>query len=654
MRLFFIPNRCSYSKTNRMIQSLRENLSGAVAGILVALIAIPLAFFGVESIFLNSTRVNDVATVNGEEITELELERAVVSQINQIMSYLGAEIDPSIIDEEAIRPVAFEQLIEQKTLLSKAKRDNLAVSDQFLAEQVRSMASFQVGGQFNQAIFSNFLANYGYTPSTFAEALSDEIIANQILAGIRATAFATQKDLQQRIELTQETRSYQYFTIPEAEVMASVQIPEEDVLSYYNFYQEDFRLPDMVSLNYVTLSPDLFFEETASREDLNQLVLERFELLKTQQGDQRRVSHILFAETEDASVEEQVQEVQERLAQGESFSDLAAEFSVDVGSANFGGDLGYTQGGTFPANFEAAISGLVAGDLSEPVTTDAGTHLILVTEATETDFDLESQYDAIELEVRNELAQEVYQNALEELRELAFSTDDLQQLKDAFSHGDALVIQTSESFTENAGTGIAQSAAVRAVAFSDIVLESELNSEVIELSENESVVVHLAEFLPSAIPPLAEVREQIVAQLQREEAGSLLEEMASGFQAEIRNGAALDSVAEREGFIWQAALDTPRGTAGEIGTLIFSTLVDVGLPIVSGGRTSDGNYQVFRITSAQAGALEDQTEGQLLQAREQVALERSELEWAAYTESLKASSKINRKVDFGPAEELEI
>lgn len=629
-----------------MIQSLRENLSGTVAFILVGLIAIPLAFFGVESLFLNSTRVNDVATVNGEDITELELERAVVTQINQILSYLGADIDPSIIDEAAIRPVALDQLIQQKALLSKAKRDNLGVSDQFLGEQVRNMASFQVGGQFNETVFRNFLTNYGYTPTSFADALTEEIVANQLLAGVRASAFATQLDLEQRIELLDETRSYQYFTIPEADVMASVEIPEEDVQAYYEFYQEDYREPEKVSLNYVSLNSDLFLEETAERGDLSDLVLERFELLKTQQGDQRRVSHILFEAGEDASVDEQVAEVQDRLAQGESFSDLASEFSVDVGSANFGGDLGFTQGGTFPEAFEAAIAELQAGEMTGAVETEAGTHLVQVTEVSEVDFSIETQYASIELEIRNELAQENYLNALDELRELAFSTDNLDQLTDAFTYGEQLVIETTEPFTEDVGVGIATNAAVRAVAFSDVVLQSELNSEVIELSESEAVVLHLAELIPSSIPALDEVSDQIVEQLQREEAGAMLQGIATALETEIRNGATLDSVADREGYAWQAALDTPRGTAGEVGTLIFSTLVDVGLPIVSGGRTSDGNYHVFRITDAVAGQIENQSAEQLAQAREQVALERSEYEWAAYTASLEENSNIDRKVDY--------
>ncbi|MBT5330899.1 MAG: hypothetical protein HOL48_03885 [Porticoccaceae bacterium] len=629
-----------------MIQSLRENLSGTVAFILVGLIAIPLAFFGVESLFLNSTRVNDVATVNGEDITELELERAVVTQINQILSYLGADIDPSIIDEAAIRPVALDQLIQQKALLSKAKRDNLGVSDQFLGEQVRNMASFQVGGQFNETVFRNFLTNYGYTPTSFADALTEEIVANQLLAGVRASAFATQLDLEQRIELLDETRSYQYFTIPEADVMASVEVPEEDVQAYYEFYQEDYREPEKVSLNYVSLNSDLFLEETAERGDLSDLVLERFELLKTQQGDQRRVSHILFEAGEDASVDEQVAEVQDRLAQGESFSDLASEFSVDVGSANFGGDLGFTQGGTFPEAFEAAIAELQAGEMTGAVETEAGTHLVQVTEVSEVDFSIETQYASIELEIRNELAQENYLNALDELRELAFSTDNLDQLTDAFTYGEQLVIETTEPFTEDVGVGIATNAAVRAVAFSDVVLQSELNSEVIELSESEAVVLHLAELIPSSIPALDEVSDQIVEQLQREEAGAMLQGIATALETEIRNGATLDSVADREGYAWQAALDTPRGTAGEVGTLIFSTLVDVGLPIVSGGRTSDGNYHVFRITDAVAGQMENQSAEQLAQAREQVALERSEYEWAAYTASLEENSNIDRKVDY--------
>ncbi len=635
-----------------MIQSLRENLSGAVAGILVALIAIPLAFFGVESIFLNSTRVVDVATVNGEEITELELERAVVTQINQIMSYLGANADPSLIDENLVRPVALDQLIEQKALLSKAKSDKLRVSEEYLANQVRSMPTFQVAGEFSQAAFSVFLQNYGYTPSSFMEALANETIANQILVGIRATSFATQEDLRRRIELTEETRSYQYFTIPQADVMASIQIPDEDVESYFNFYQEDYREPDMVSLDYVSLSSDLFLEETMETSNLSDLVMERFELLKAQQGDQRRVSHILFEAKIDSSVDQQVAEVQSRFGAGEAFSDLAAEFSADIGSANFGGDLGYTGGATFPDAFEAAILDLDAGQITGAVVTDAGTHLILVSEITETAFDIETQYAPIELEVRNEIAADAYLNALDELRELAFSTDNIEELKEAFSAGDKLETLTTEPFTENAGTGIAGNAQVRAIGFSDIVVESELNSEVIELAENQAIIVHINEFLPSSIPAIDQVRDLIVAQLQSEEAGALLQEIASTLETEIGNGATLDSVAEREGYAWQAALDSPRADGGEVGALIFSTLVDVGLPVVSGGQSANGDYHVYRITEARAGELANQTSEQLAQAREQVALERSEMEWMAYANSLQANSDIDRKVDYTVETEL--
>ena len=627
-----------------MIQSLRENLSGGVAIVLVTLIAIPLAFFGVESIFLNSTRVNDVATVNGEEITELELERAVVNQMNQLLAYIGSS-DASLIDESLVRPAALEQLIEQKTLVSKAKQDNLGVSDQFLARQIRSIETFQVGGQFNEAAFSSFLVNYGYTVNTFMEALTEESVANLMLSGIRASSFSTQGDLERRIALVNETRSYQYFTIPQADIIAAVEIPYEDVEAYYSFYQEDYREPEKVSLDYVSLSPSLFLEDTINYPNLSDLVLERFDLLKQQQGDQKRVAHILFEDTDTKSVSDQVEEVQIRLQSGENFADLASEYSADIGSAGFGGDLGFTQGATFPDAFEAAVSELDAGEVSPAVETDAGTHLIRVSEVTETNFELETQYASIELEIRNELAEEEYLAAVDDLTGLAFSTDNLEQLVEAFSDGEKLEILSTEPFTESLGNGIATSSQVRTVAFGENVLRSDYN-EVIQVSETESVVVHLKEYFESAIPSIEAVEEQIIAQLKAEEATVALQEVAQDLETEIANGATLDSVAEREGYAWQAAIDSPRATGGEVGSLIFSTLVDVGFPVVGGGQTANGDYHVYRITEARAGELIDQTDEQLLQAREQIALERSEMEWIAYTASLEANSNIDRKVDY--------
>ena len=634
-----------------MIQSLRENLSGTVAIVLIALIAIPLAFFGVESIFLNSSRINEVATVNGETITEIELERAVIGQINETYRVLGDQVDPAMVDQDRLRPGALDALIDQKILLAEARDEGLSVSDAYLAERIREMEIFQVGGQFNQTTFRTFLANMGYTPTTFIEALHEETIANQFLVGLRASSFATQTDLEQLVAIIFETRSWQQLTIPGADIPASVEVSDEEVESYYQIYQEDFRRPEEVSLNYVRLSADAFMAQTANQQNLADLVLERYELLKAQESDERRVAHILFEEKDGASVADQVAQVQERLAAGESFASLASEFSADIGSYTIGGDLGYTAGDTFPATFEAAAAQLAVGEVSDLVLTEVGSHLIQVTDIQESSFDLESQYATLELAIRNELAEDMFLDALEEIRGLTFSTDNLQELVETFREPDLLNVESSLPFSRDLGTGIASDARVRAVGFSDVVLNDQFN-ELVELSNREALVVHLNEYAQSRIAAVDEVRSAIVATLRSEKAGELVAQRAADLEAEIAAGATLDSVAEREGYSWQAMIETSRNNAGVAAPLVFTAAANDGLPVVGGGLVGAGDYLVYRLIEVNAGLMEDQLPETLAQLRENAAVDRGQMEWLAYLASMQLRAKIDRKVTY--AEDLEI
>lgn len=626
-----------------MIQSLRENLSGSVAIILITLIAIPLAFFGVESLFMNSTRISDVAAVNGETISEIELERTVVGQINQLAQMLGPDADPAIFDQERIRPVALNQLIEQKLLLSQARAGNLSVSDQYLAQQVSQIPGFQVAGQFNQVAFRSYLTSMGYSPTTFMQALHDEMIANQIFAGIRSTSFATTADLTRAVEIDGETRSYEYLIVPRSVVTAAIEVNEADIASYYEANRENFREPERVVLDYISLTPDVYLQAPADIPGLSDRVLQRFNDLKALTPDRKRVSHILLEGTGVEQVATEIEQINARLAAGEEFSALAAEFSADLGSANSGGDLGYTAGATFPVAFEAAVAALAVGEVSPPVVTEAGVHIIQVTDQAASDFSLESQYAAIELEIRREIARDTYLDAVTEVQGLAFSSENLPELMERYEASDGLAIQTSAPFSRELGTGIAADGRVRSVAFGPNVL-TERFIEVIEVNDSETLLVQLREHIPTRVPELADLSESIANVLREQGARESLIAQADLYRAELEQGLAMEELADRQGYVWQAAFDTRRDQAGVIGPLVFNATLDQGIPVLGGDVAADGDYYLFRLTEARSGATLDYANEQLRQYSEAIAMDRSAMEWAAYLDSVRADANIDIKV----------
>lgn len=625
-----------------MIQKLREKLSGVVALGLIILIAIPLAFFGVESIFLNSTRINEVAEVNGESISEVQLARAQASQQDQLMQILGDSFDPSIFDSPALRAQALQTLIDQTIIYTQADDSNMGVSESFVGEQIPQLPEFQVGGEFSEVAFRNFLAQMGFTVTSFIEQLGKEMARNQLIQGLQGSTLTTEAELASLLALTRETRSYEYLRLSVEELLSEVVVSDEEIAAYYEANQAEFQVPERVAVSYVELN----------RQDLEQSVeideaelQARIDTFVSEQGEERRAAHILIDSGDGADAS--IAEIQQRLAEGDSFADLAAEYSVDVGSATVGGDLGYTSGSTFPAEFEAALAALEVGEISEPVETSSGIHFIQLTEVSQNELDIVAESQSIEQTMRAAQAQDQFLRAFDAMQELAFSTDNLEQLQQGLADLVDLPILTSELFTRDSGTGIAANAQVRSIAFSEIVLEEQLNSEVISLAGGDTaVVVHVADQQPAQVLPLEEVRAQIAANLAQDKAATLLADTASDLLEEAREGGNLETIARREDLEWQVSLAQSRGNLDEIGRAVFNLPLGSGLPTVEGFSLDSGDYVLVRLTEVAPGRVGNMTQTQLESARLSLRQSSAAMEWSAYMASIRNQADIDIKIDL--------
>ncbi len=372
-------------------------------------------------------------------------------------------------------------------------------------------------------------------------------------------------------------------------------------------------------------------------------IRQRFELLQSQQRPQRVAAHILLDPESDWS--NTARQIRERLDQGESFEALAAELSIDLGSANAGGNLGTTSGETFPAAFEQALASLEPGQVSEPVETEAGIHLIRLLSVSESGLDYQDEASRLGLEIRREKARSVFARVQDRMQELAFATDNLEQLQEALSGQAELDIATTEPFSRNNGTGLAANAQLRTIAFSPVVLEDRLNSEMITLGENHVAVVHLRERIPSQVQPLDQVRGQIVSELRREKAAELLAQQGAELLEQARQGATVESLARSNGLEWQVMPNVTRANLDEIGRAVFAVGLQSGLPVIEGISLNNGDYLVVRINAASPGQVERLTQNQLDNFRAGMMQGRGDMEWAAYTDSLRANARVRLKID---------
>ena len=409
-----------------MLQTIRNNSQGLFAKIFIGFIILIFAVFGLDS--LVGTIVNNTAsvTVNGTAIDEVAIESEAQRITQQLLASLGSQIDVSGIDTTQFREQAINNLIERELLLQAAVESGMIISSLNLDREIAQTADFQVGGTFSTERARALLASIGFTPASYRAALQREGILNQMITAYSTSSFATPAELETLARIRNENRNFRYIRIPAESLAQTQSISEEEIANYYAENPAMFMQGERVSLEYLELNKnDLLAEITITDDEI--LARYNTELESIQSETERRASHILLQASGNQiqGAVTRAQELKARIDNGESFEELAAEFSDDTGSAQLGGDVGYTTGDTFVDSFETALRSLMVGEVSEPVQTQFGVHLIKLTEMTETEVpSFEESRDRIERELQELAVDEIYASRAEELNNLSFESLD--------------------------------------------------------------------------------------------------------------------------------------------------------------------------------------------------------------------------------------
>ncbi|MCB1703386.1 MAG: SurA N-terminal domain-containing protein [Halioglobus sp.] len=533
-----------------MLQNIRQNVQGTAAKIIVGLIVISFSLFGIESILVGGGG-SEIAEVNGVSIYPQQLQQALDTQKRRLVAMMGENLDPALLDDERLGPQALEALINRELLMQSATEMGLSVSDSEIGAVVASMEQFQVDGVFSPELYRNVLSSAGYTPAYFKQSLRDDMMLGQLRSGIAGTEFVTSAELEAGTRIVAEQRDLRYLTIPRESVASNPKITDAKLQAYYDAHQENFRTPESVNLDYLELTLDQF------REPVPQSAIEEAYELAVQGSEfkpQNRVSHILFESGTD-DLAQRIEQAQQELASGVAFADVASAFSDDIGSADRGGDLGYTSGDTFPEPMEEVIAQLEPGVVSAPVVTEAGTHLVLVTERKAGEApSLEEMQAELEESIQESEARVELLRTVESLRDLSFNAEDLEYPAKELG----LTVKRADAISRAGNQGLFSNAALVEAAFSEDVLEAGNNSEVIELPQNRFVVVSVREHKQPEIKPLADVRDEVLAAVIDETNRAAVMAEADRVLKRVRNGAPMKRVAKAKSYPVQVELGVNR------------------------------------------------------------------------------------------------
>jgi peptidyl-prolyl cis-trans isomerase D len=537
-----------------MMQSLRSGAQSTAARVLVLLIVLSFAGFGLESVLFGGSGTS-VADVNGVEITPQELQIAVENQKRQLMQIFGDSVDPAMLDDDRISPRALEGLIERTLLLQQAEAKALAASSRTIGELVASIEAFMVGGQFDPDQYKVVLANAGYTPERFRREQAQQIMLNQLQVAVSASDFTTARELELAAVVGAEERDVRYLLVPSEAIQGSIAVTAEDVSSFYQSNLQRYTTEEEVVADYILLSREDFIQPVDQ-----EVVDAQFDDVAAdyEVSEQTSVAHILLVQRDNESAEEyatRIDDVAARLASGEEFSVIAGETSDDIGSASTGGQLGFTDGSVFPEPMEAAIAELGIGEISSPVETDAGVHFIRVEERVATDApDYTALRAELELAIQQSEAEQVLLATVESLREMVFSAGDLKQPADALG----LLVQSASGISRSAGSGVFDDAAARDALFEEEVYELGNNSTVLELSGNRFLVTRINQKLPSRRLSLNEVEDDIRVELETTATDEAYQNLVGEVRRRVSAGETLEEIANTDGYEWRVELGARR------------------------------------------------------------------------------------------------
>ncbi|MGI8560798.1 MAG: peptidyl-prolyl cis-trans isomerase [Luteimonas sp.] len=652
-----------------MLQALRDKTSGWIAVVIVAILAIPFAFFGMEQyLFQNSAsyaaRVEappawwrsapDVWPIRKlfwsvEEIEANEFRNEFERARQQQRQAEGDQFDALAFEAMENKRRVLERLVDQAAMRLYAATAGIAVGDGQVRREIEAIPGFQVEGRFDPQRYQLALQSQvpARTPQQFQELVREGLQQSLLPTQLAQSAFVTPAELERVLRLLGQRRDVSYVVLP-APAPDTGAISAEEIRDWYRTHARAFSAPETVTLEYVEVDGNALpipavADDAALRARYEQ------ERARFVEPEQRLASHLLVRveagadpATQKAAEAEAARLAGQAREPGADFAALARAHSDDTGSRGAGGDLGWVAQGTMAPPFDEALFAMQPGEVRGPVKTDFGWHVIQLREtrsgrqvafedarATLAEEQAAADRDRVFNDLVGRLVDQVYRNP--------------STLAPAAREAN-LPVRRLGPFVRGQGAGIAANAAVERAAFSEALVQDGTVSDPIEIGPNRSVLIRVAEHVPSRALPLAEVRNQVVAAIRRDRATKAVEAAAEAMVARLRGGAALSELAAARNLSPQTLTNLPRGAPApdETATEAYfeAPAPAAGKPSVGKAVLADGSQVVFAVTKVTPGDPTQATPQERQQLQQQLETFRGNEDENGFMQGLRQRMKV--------------
>ena len=609
-----------------------------VVQVLLALLILPFAFWGIDSYQRGVSAVQDVAEVAGHKITMQDFTQAQRDQQDRLRELLGKNFDPALLDTPSQRAELLDQLIQQRLLVIRAVKSNLVVTDEQLREIIIGLPAFQEGGQFSKARYDALLRAQGLNDVVFEARLRRDVELQQLNGAVGESSMVSKAQAMRMLAIQGQEREVSEALLSIDQFASQVKIAPDAVKAYYDTHPGEFVVPEQVRAEYAVLDADaLAALETVNEADVRSWydanVLPKFE--------------------ERAAARKQAEELlaQLRAAPGK-FAEVAKQNSQDPGSKDAGGDLGFFARGAMVKPFEDAVFNLKKGQISGIVESSFGFHIIKLTgikpakdgdpEQRQASHILISAPDAkdyqamhadIEKDLKKQRLGKKFAEAAENFSNLAYEQPDtLQPIAEKFK----IKIQQSGWLMREASAedGVLNNQKILDALFSSDSLKNKRNTEVVDAGRNTLLVGRVIEHKPAAPKSLDEVKAEIERKLSNQEAMALAIKTGAAKYAELQQG-------KDEGLKWDAARIVGRQGKPTVHPDALKAIFRADtskLPVYLGVELRDRGYGIYRISRVIDAPKTDAALEKAVQER--LVQQAAQADSAAYIASLRAAAKV--------------
>ncbi len=526
-----------------MLQAIRNNAQGVLVWIVVGLIVVSFALFGLGSYLSGASKVV-AASVNDVEISSSALTRAYQNYQERLRKMFGEQYRPEMFGTARVKNEVLQGLITQEVMNQMLHEQGYLASAEQVFEKIKKYEAFQEDGVFSAKRYKEVLSLQGINGEAFEYDLSRDIASQQIRAAISASAFLTEKEKTTLAVLENQKREIGYFDISVEPYRKLIKISDADIQSHYEKNGQLYLTTEKVQLEYIELNMD---DVAALQEVTDEMVKQHYES-----------SPESYMANDDAAAEKKITELRKQIQQGTDFATLAKKYSQDKGSAKQGGVLGYVTRGV-EEEFDKVVFALKKGEVSRVIKSEAGFQLIQLDDIRagdpeerkvrhiliKADNKLKPFAEvkvAIQKELKYQQAGKVFFDDAEQMNNLSYETpDSLEPVADALG----LKVKISTLITRRGTAGIFANPKILSAAFSDDVLKQGRNSELLELSDTQLVVLRVKQHQAASVQPLDKVKSRIENTLLQQQASKKAQDVTSDILTRVQNNESIDSVQKR-------------------------------------------------------------------------------------------------------------